>query len=96
MRKSNEQSLKNVIEDLVEAYRLKGKLNEMKIINSWEKLMGKMIANRTSKIYIINKKLFLHIDSAPLRQELSYSKSKILEIVNREAGENFIDEVILK
>jgi predicted nucleic acid-binding Zn ribbon protein len=95
MRKSNDQSLKEVIEDLLDTYKLRGKLNEVRLVESWEKIMGKMIANRTTSIYIRNKKLYVKLSSAPLREELSYGKEKIKNMLNESIGVEVITEVIL-
>ncbi len=95
-RKSNEQSIKDVINDLFESNHMKGKLAEINIINNWEKLVGNLIAKNTSKIYFNKGKLYLHIDSAPLRNELNYSRSKIVELVNKEAGVELIDDVVVR
>jgi predicted site-specific integrase-resolvase len=56
--------------------------------------MGVAIANRTGRIYISNRKLFVQITSAPLKSELAMSKSKIVEILNREAREDVLEDVI--
>jgi predicted nucleic acid-binding Zn ribbon protein len=95
MRKSNEQPLKEVIDKLLEVYKLKDKLSEVRLIGSWEKVMGKVIAVRTRELYIKDKKLFVSLNSPPLREELSYAKEKIKNMLNHEAGELVIDEVIL-
>jgi hypothetical protein len=95
-RKSNEQTLKEVISELFEKNHMGGKLKEINIINNWEKLVGALIAKNTTKIYFYQSKLFLHIESPPLRTELAYSKSKIIDLVNREAGEELIDDVVVR
>jgi hypothetical protein len=95
-RKSNEQTLKEVINDFLESNHMKGKLKEINIINNWEKLVGVLIAKNTTKIYFHKGKLHLHIESPPLRQELTYTRSKIVELVNREAGEELIDDVVIR
>ena len=95
-RNTNEQSLKDVISELFETNHMGGKLKEINIINNWEKLVGNLIAKNTQKIYIHQGKLFLHIESAPLRTELSYSKAKLIEVVNKEAGEVLIDDVVIR
>lgn len=95
-RNTNEQSLKDVISELFETNKMGSKLKEVQLINNWEKMVGNLIAKNTSKIYFSHGKLFLHIDSPPLRTELTYSKSKIIEIINKEAGETFIDDVVIR
>jgi len=93
---SNEQSLKSVISEFLKVSRLSGKLAEQKIIDGWEKIMGKMIAKHTKQISISNKKLFLQLDSAPLKQELFYAREKIIKMLNEEAGENVVEEIIFR
>jgi hypothetical protein len=95
-RRSNEQSIKDVISDFLESNHMKNKLTEVNIINNWEKIMGNLIAKNTTKIYFYKSKLFLHIESAPLRNELNYSRSKIVELVNKEAGQELIEDVVVR
>lgn len=96
MKKTNEQSLKDVLKDLVETYRLKSKLNQTRINSIWEQLMGKSISNYTKEIKVRKNKLYLTIESASLRQELSFGKDKIRQMLNEELGEEFIQEVIIR
>ena len=42
------------------------------------------------------KKLYITVDSAPLRQELSYGREKIKKVMNEELGEDYIEEVIIR
>ena len=93
-RKAETSSLKEAIDELLNAYKLRGKFNETHIVSAWSRIMGPAIANRTSKIFIKNKKLYIQLNSAPLKSELSMSKSKILEILNKDVQEEVLEEVI--
>lgn len=95
MRKTNEQPLKEVIHELLSKYKLQEKLNEARLINSWETLMGKVIAKRTKELYLKDKKLFIKLTSSALRQELSFSKEKIITLLNDGVGEKVIEDVVL-
>ena len=46
-RKKNEEPIKDVIQRLLETYKLHGRINNAKIIDNWEKMMGKTIAKHT-------------------------------------------------
>ena len=83
---SNEISIKEAIKKLLKAYRLEDKLNETRLINSWEKVVGKLISKHTTNLYIKKKILFVRLDSAALKTELSYSKEKIIKMLNDEVG----------
>lgn len=79
---------------MLDTYKLKGKFDENKLINSWEAMMGKPIAKRTEKMYIKDRVLFVKLNSAPLRQELTMSKSKVLEILHRDFDKDMVIDVL--
>ncbi len=94
-KSSNEQTLKQAIELLLHTYHLKEKFTETDVINSWEVLVGKAIAKRTSEVFIRHKKLYIRLTSASLRNDLAMAKSSILELVNERAGYVLVDEIVL-
>lgn len=92
-RNSNQATIGELIEKLMKAYRLDGKLKEMDVLESWEEMMGKAIATRTKNLYIRNKTLFLTIDSSVMRDELSQGKTIIIQRVNDKAGFEIINNI---
>ena len=94
MKINSDRPIKDVLKDLIETYHLEGKLNEVKVIHSWQKVVGEMIARHTKDLYIKNGKLFVKIDSPALKNELIYSTSTIIENLNTEAGTKVVEEVI--
>lgn len=96
MSKHNEHTLKEAINQLLKAYKLDDKLAERKLIASWESVMGVMISRHTTDLYIRHQQLFVTLDSAALRNELSLAKTKIVKMLNDEVGSEVIVEVILK
>ena len=76
-RHSNEQKLGEVIKEIIAEFRLGKKLNEARVIGSWEKIVGTMIARHTVQLRIVNQVLFVEVDSAALRNELTYAREKI-------------------
>lgn len=93
-RRSETQTLKECIDAMINQYRLRGKFNQVNLVASWERIMGKTVASRTNKIFFKEKTLFVQISSAPLKHQLSMSKSRIVELVNKEFEDNLIDEVV--
>jgi len=92
-RKSDTSTLKDAIESMMESYKIKGKFDENKLIGSWGTLMGAPIAKRTEKIFVKEKVLFVKLNSAPLRQELTIAKSKVLEIIHRNFDKDLVTDV---
>lgn len=95
-RSQEGQPLKELIDKLMKAYQLDGKLKEMEVINAWPELMGIAVANRTRSIRIANGVLQLQMDSAVMRDELQHGKQIIIERVNQFAGSKMIHDIWFK
>jgi predicted nucleic acid-binding Zn ribbon protein len=65
------------------------------VIQSWEKVVGQMVAKNTSQLHIRKRVLFVKVNSAALRNELLFARQKIIQALNREAGGTIIDEIVL-
>ena len=96
MRKSNTQTLGEAIKNYLKALHIDKKINEVRLINSWEEVIGKTIAKATTKIYIKNKTLFVFLNSSVIRNELFMLKEEILKALNEKAGEKIIEKIVLK
>lgn len=96
MRKKNDQSISEVLQEFIRENKLKPQLNESRIKTLWEQLMGKTISTYTSNISVRKGTLYLTILSAPLKQELSFAKDKIRNMLNEHLGEDFVKEVIIR
>ena len=70
-------------------------MDELKIIQSWPKVVGPFIASHTIDLSIRNKILFVRVDSDALRNELGYSKSLLLKNLNDLVGKEVINEIVL-
>ncbi|GAA4423550.1 hypothetical protein GCM10023188_02500 [Pontibacter saemangeumensis] len=93
-RKADIQPIGESLKALMKAYRLDGKLSEVNIVQSWERIMGKPIAMKTQELYFRDHKLFVRLTSAPLKHELNMSKSKVIELLNREVGTDAVKDVV--
>ncbi len=94
MRKTNDKSLKEAIEQMMQVYKIKRKYDETGIIASWPQLVGKSVANRTKELFIHDKKLFLRIESSVIKNELMLMRMQIIEKINNQAKSELIDEII--
>lgn len=94
MKRGTEQPLKAVIEEFLQRYKLNDKLAESKVMQSWEKVVGAMIARHTQSLSIRKKTLYVKIDSAALRNELLFAREKIMKSLNKEAGREVIQEIV--
>lgn len=94
MRKPNDITLKDAITKMINVYRLRRKFDETSIISIWPEIMGTAIANRTTKIYIHDKKLFLRLESSVIKNELLMVRQGIIKRLNDHAGSEVINDII--
>ena len=88
--------LDSALEKMFEAYKIKGKTDQTTIITLWEELMGKTIATRTSKMFFKGKVLYVELTSAPLKQELTLAKAKIMTLLTDKVGKAAIEDIVFR
>jgi predicted nucleic acid-binding Zn ribbon protein len=93
-RKQESNQLSDIIERLIDTYKLRGKYNETYIIAHWEKLVGTAIANRTTQLYFTDKKLYIQVNSSPLRSELFLAKTKFIKMLNEDIGSQAVEDIV--
>jgi predicted nucleic acid-binding Zn ribbon protein len=96
MRRSKTISMAEAIKDYIREMKLEGKLLEVNLINSWEEVVGKAISSRTSRVYIKDQVLYVHINSSVARNELMMLKGALKEKLNEKAGREVIKDIVLK
>ncbi len=94
MRKANDKSLKEAIEQMMQVYKIKRKFDETGIIAHWPHFVGKAVTNRTKELFIRDKKLFLRIESSVIKNELIMMRTQIIDKINEEAKSQLIEEII--
>jgi len=95
-RTNNNQSVETLFETILKQNGIWQKFLEQKIVNNWKTIVGTKIAKSTTKIEIVGGKLYLSVDSSVLRNELLMLKSNIIDLVNSKAGENIINDVVIR
>ncbi|NOY96423.1 MAG: DUF721 domain-containing protein [Chlorobi bacterium] len=53
MRKSNTQSIRDILRDYVSDMGIERKLKEVDIVHAWENILGKAIASYTGRIFYL-------------------------------------------
>lgn len=90
---TEESPLKEIIEELMDKYRLSAKLREMRIQKIWTRIVGQYVASQTEEITFKNRRLAVTIKSSALRNELSFAKTKIIKNINRLLGEEAVEDI---
>ena len=96
MSEKNEHTLKQLLNQMLDKYKLSEKLDEVDLESHWEELVGTMIYKHTIQLKVQNKKLYIQLDSPVIRQELIYGKTLIIQKVNNFVGKELITDVVFR
>ena len=92
--RSNDKSLKEAFEQMLQVYKIKRRYDETGVKSSWPKLVGTAVANRTKDIYVYDKKLFLRIESSVIKNELLLMRDQIIQKINEEAKGILVEDIV--
>ena len=88
------KSLKELVGRFLETSPFQKQLTAAMVRATWQKIMPKVVCNRTEKLYIQHKKLFVTITSPPLRQELQCNNHKVMELFKEAMPEYALEKII--
>ena len=97
-KRSREHStLGDVIKQWIGANRkLQRGLHKVSAEEAWHTVMGNAISKYTTRVHLQSKTLYVDLSSSVLREELSYGKAKIIQLLNEELGDDLVSRIILK
>ena len=96
MRRSKTITLAEAIKDYITEMNLGDKLSETAVVNSWEETVGKAISSGTSKIYVKDHVLYVHLTSSVVRNELMMLRESLRNKLNEKAGKEIIRDIVLR
>lgn len=94
MKRRDAEPIGKLIQQYLRRESLDSPLNEKRLINSWEQLMGPEIAALTQELYVRNQTLYVKLSSSTLRQELQMAKDLIVRRLNDNVGATVITGVV--
>ena len=96
-RNFESKRLKNVIGNIIDSSnKLNSGLNNIKVQNLWREVMGNNVNSYTNEIVLKKNTLYVNLNSSVLRQELSFGKQKIIDLLNKELGKTVIKKIVLR
>ena len=95
-RKFEPQSIGKVLDEIVNSEALKTGITNTRIKDLWFELMGSHMTNYTDKVLLKGDTIIVTLNSAALREELTYGKEKIRKMMNEELGSEVLKKIILR
>ena len=91
----NNIDIKNLINVFLKKNRLENGLLDLEVKKVWFEIMDNGIANYTRDVNLKNKTLYVKLNSPALREELSYGKEKLINIINQKFKNEIINKIVL-
>ena len=98
MRRSNSNmnSLSTIMRKILKNPKLSKRLDNIKIIEIWNELIGSNLEKYVLDSKIYKGKLYIKLKSSTLRNEFTYKKSELLKQINNRFGKQVIDDIVFK
>ena len=87
------QKIKAILGEFISKNALSDGIDTARIQENWSSIMGENISVYTKEVSLQQDVLIVKLSSSVLRQELSYGKEKIVEIINKSLGGNKIQDI---
>ena len=88
--------IKNIIENFVEQKSISDGIFNVKVQKAWENAVEKKILDYTKEIYVKGEVLYIKVSNPILKQEILYSKQKVINLINEELEKDLIKKNELK
>ena len=88
--------LSSVIRKILKNPKLSRKLDDIRIIEIWEEIIGKNLQKYVIDSKVYKGKLYIKLKSSTLRNEFTYQKSDLIRQINQRFGKKVIEDIVLK
>ena len=85
----------NIINDLCRSWGIERRLKEYNAISQWSNIVGERIAKEARPLSLKRGKLFLYVEKAAWRNELTFMKKDIIQKMNRAIGTPLVRDIII-
>ena len=96
MRRNNAEQIGDMIRKFFRQKGLESPLNEYRLVQAWNDVVGPAISRYTSNLYIKNQILYVHLTSSVLREELMMGRDLLVRNLNQQVGAQVIVNIIFR
>ncbi len=94
-RENDSLSIKDLIPQMLVENKLEKGMNQISVNEAWIQVMGKGVASYTESVVLKNDTLLVKLNSSTLREELSFGKDKIINMLNQSLDKALIKRIKL-
>ena len=95
-KKNNLIKLGDAINQIFKQEKLDVKISQFSVKNGWKDIVGDMIANSTTDIFFNEKIVFITLNSAALKHELTFRREELVNSINTFCGYKLVDQIVIR
>ena len=96
MKRNDAQQIGDMIRKFFRQNGLESPLNEYRLVQAWNDVVGPVIFRYTTNLYIKNQILYVHLSSSVLREELMMGRDRLVRNLNQQVGAQVIVNIIFR
>ena len=96
MKKTESERVDGVIMQYLREFGLETPLNEHRLIQAWDTVLGPAVSKYTKELRIYNQVLFVPCSSAVIRNELMMRRTELVSRLNSQVGAQVITQIVLR
>ena len=96
MKRNDAQQIGDMIRKFFRQNGLESPLNEYRLVQAWNDVVGPVISRYTTNLYIKNQILYVHLSSSVLREELMMGRDVLVRNLNQLVGAQVIVNIIFR
>lgn len=92
----DEKNIGRLITEALFENNLEAGVNDARIVDAWNKLIGENLRRQIDKVFVRNKVLYVDVSNGALRHELYFQRTKICNAINTLLKGDYLKEIVLK
>lgn len=93
---NNQYTLGEVLQQLIDKFRLRNRMNSETLQAAWPEIAGALVARHTKSVQLDGPVLYIEVDEPALRNELLYMQSDIIKAVNERLHNNAVEKLVIR
>ena len=86
--------LKDEMDTFMQHFGLDARMHELRILDVWKEAVGESIAGCSTPVELRKSKLFVSVENAAWRYELSLKRIEIMDRLNTHLNKKIVKEII--
>ena len=95
VRRGEIKNISKVLDDVLSQKHFKIGIDNLRVQEAWIKTMGKNIQKYTYTVKYKRGVLYIKLKSSVLKEELTFEKEKVINLINQELGKKYVKDLVL-